>query len=136
MLVKNKYVNMKHLKSFNESFENNLLRTFVTEDFITKILSDNNIDYKIDGDTISYESMDNKVKIKLKEDRFFLYCGEDSYGYPRDKESVIRFIKRTLSSKIEVSKNNYKHQTNKETSRSLINKMNRANSLGIDYPFI
>ena len=32
------------------------------------ILNDGNIDYKIDGDTISYESMDNKVKIQLKED--------------------------------------------------------------------
>jgi hypothetical protein len=121
--------NIKNWKSFNESFENNL-------DFIIQILSDNNIDYKIDSDTISYESMDNKVKIQLKEDRFFLYCGMDSYGYPKEKESVIRFIERTLSSKIDVSKNNYKHEPTKQTGRSLINKMNRANILGIDYPFI
>ena len=120
---------MKHLKSFNESFGNNL-------DFITQILNDGNIDYKIDGDTISYESMDNKVKIQLKEDRFFLYCGMESYGYPKDTESVIRFIERTLSSKIDVSKNNYKYEPTKQTGRSLINKMNRANSLGMDYPFI
>ena len=120
---------MKHLKSFNESFENKL-------DFITQILSDSNIDYKIDGDTISYESMYNKVKIQLKEDRFFLYCGMDSYGYPKNKESVIRFIERTLSSKMDVSKNNYKHEPKTQTGRSLINKMMRSNSLGMDYPFI
>ena len=122
-------MNMKHIKRFNEGFVNSL-------DFITQILSDNSIDYKIDGDTISYEVMDNKVKIQLKGDRFLLYCGMDCYGYPKDSESVIRFIKRTLSSKIEVSKNNHKHEFTKQTGRSLINKMNRGNSLGIDYPFI